>query len=62
MIAWGQLAVRSRQKQVGDVLALEGRVQSRGYRKVTEDGVEERVAYEVSMMHILEPDTIEETS
>ena len=55
MIAWGQLAVRAGRLQVGDPLALEGRVQSRTYHKVTDLGTEERVAYEVSMMHLLDP-------
>ena len=54
VIAWGQLAVRAGRLQVGDPLALEGRVQSRTYHKVTDLGTEERVAYEVSMMHLLE--------
>lgn len=53
VIAWGQLAVQSSQLQVGDALTLEGRVQSRTYHKVTETGTEERIAYEVSMMHLL---------
>lgn len=54
VIAWGQLAVRAGALAVGDGISLEGRVQSRTYRKVTENGPEERVAYEVSMMHLLE--------
>jgi len=54
VIAWGQLAVRTSRLTVGDPLALEGRVQSRTYHKVTDSGTEERVAYEVSMMRILE--------
>ena len=54
VIAWGQLAVRTSQLQVGDSIALEGRVQSRTYHKVTGEGTEERVAYEVSMMHLLD--------
>lgn len=54
VIAWGQLAVRAGRLQVGDSLSLEGRVQSRTYRKVTDTGTEERVAYEVSMMHLLD--------
>lgn len=53
VIAWGQLAVETSRLQVGDPVALEGRVQSRIYHKVTEEGIQERVAYEVSMMHIL---------
>ncbi len=55
-IAWGQLAVRAGRSHVGDVLSLEGRIQSRTYRKVTESGEEERVAYEVSVMHLLDPE------
>ena len=54
VIAWGQLAVRAGRLQVGAPLSLEGRVQSRTYHKGTELGTEARVAYEVSMMHLLE--------
>ena len=58
VIAWGQLAVRAARLQVGDPLSLEGRVQSRAYRKVLEDGsTQDRVAYEVSAMHLLEPES-----
>jgi primosomal replication protein N len=53
VIAWGQLAAEAGHLQVGDDLALEGRIQSRTYHKVTDTGAEERVAYEVSMMHLL---------
>ena len=60
VIAWGQLAVRAARLQVGDPLSLEGRVQSRAYRKVLEDGsIQDRVAYEVSAMHLLEPEAAE---
>ena len=57
VIAWGQLAVQASCLGVGDRLSLEGRVQSRAYHKVTGSGTEERTAYEVSMMHLLEEDT-----
>ena len=58
VIAWGQLAVQTSRLQVGDALSLEGRVQSRAYRKVLEDGsIQDRVAYEVSAMHLLEPES-----
>ena len=53
VIAWGQLALESSQLRVGDTLDLEGRIQSRIYHKATETGVEERTAYEVSMMRRL---------
>ena len=54
VIAWGQLALRTAKLQVGDPLALEGRIQSRPYQKLTDAGPEPRIAYEVSMMHLLE--------
>ena len=57
VIAWGQLAIQASELQVGDSLSLEGRVQSRIYHKVTDSGTEERIAYEVSMMHLLDPET-----
>ncbi len=57
VIAWGQLAVRASRLHVGDALSLEGRVQSRTYHKVLDSGEsEERTAYEVSMMRLLDPD------
>ena len=58
IIAWGQLAMRARTLQVGDEVTLEGRVQSRTYQKVTPNGVQDRIAYEVSMMHLLEADPL----
>ena len=55
VIAWGQLAVQTCEMPVGTPLSLEGRVQSRTYQKVLDDGcIEQRVAYEVSMMHLLD--------
>lgn len=53
-IAWGQVAMVTGQLTVGSPLALEGRVQSRAYTKVTEGRSQERIAYEVSVMHLLE--------
>ena len=53
-IAWGTLAAACGEMEVGETLSIEGRLQSRTYRKVI-DGVEtERVAYEVSIMNFLE--------
>ncbi len=49
-IAWGALAGETGRLHVGDPLAFEGRIQSRLYHKATEQGVEERTAYEVSIM------------
>ena len=56
VIAWGQLAVYAQKLCVGESISLEGRIQSRIYHKVTEHGSENRVAYEISMMHLLEND------
>ncbi len=53
-IAWGQVAVYTGSLDVGDTVALEGRVQSREYIKVTEEGSVEKTAYEVSVMRLLE--------
>lgn len=53
-IAWGQTAARIAACGVGDRLALEGRVQSRTYLKQLPFGAEERTAYEVSVMRLIE--------
>ena len=53
-IAWGQVAMVTGRMEVGDVLALEGRVQSRAYTKVIDGEAHERTAYEVSIMHLLD--------
>ena len=53
-IAWGQVASTVAGMSVGDRLALEGRVQSRNYTKLLDSGAVERVAYEVSIMQLVE--------
>lgn len=53
-IAWGQVASRVAGMAVGDRLALEGRVQSRNYTKILDTGPEERTAFEVSIMQLVE--------
>lgn len=53
-IAWGALAHRCAALTVGSSLALQGRLQSRLYTKQTEQGAQERTAFEVSIME-LEP-------
>ena len=53
-IAWGALARRCGGLEVGDGVRLEGRLQSRVYQKVVEGAVQERTAFEVSVMR-LEP-------
>ena len=52
-IAWGRNARYAGEFAVGDRVAASGRMQSRVYRKVLEDGrAEDRVAYEVSLSRI----------
>ena len=53
-IAWGQTAMQIAEMDVGDRLTLEGRVQSRTYTKQLETGSEERTAFEVSVMQLVE--------
>jgi primosomal replication protein N len=49
-IAWGRLAESTAELKVGDIITLEGRIQSRKYIK-TENGIAtERTAYEVSIV------------
>lgn len=51
-IAWGRLAESAAELKVGDVISLEGRIQSRKYIK-TENGImTERTAFEVSVVSI----------
>lgn len=49
-ISWGTLAHRCAALSVGDSVRLEGRLQSRTYTKNVGDSVEERTAFEVSVM------------
>ena len=53
-IAWGQVATAVAGMTVGDRLMLEGRVQSRNYTKLLDSGPVERVAYEVSVMQLVD--------
>ncbi len=62
VIAWGQLAGICSEYEVGDPIRLEGRVQSRTYRKVLDSCTETRVAYEVSMLHLLPVDELFESA
>lgn len=49
-IAWGTLARRCGELQVGDALMIEGRLQSRVYTKRVGEQNQERTAFEVSVM------------
>ena len=61
-IAWGQTAVQIAGMDVGEHLAAEGRVQSRTYTKLLETGSEERTAFEVSIMQLLDEEETEGTA
>lgn len=60
-IAWGQTAAQIAEMDVGERLTLEGRVQSRIYTKQLASGAEERTAFEVSVMQLVEDEESEET-
>ena len=53
-ICWGVKAREAAQWPVGTVVRLEGRIQSRAYIKVTDDGPVEKTAFEVSVTEIEE--------
>ena len=56
VIVWGRLAMDAAILPVGASVQLDGRIQSRVYTKVTEEGPCQRTAYEVSVMQFLEED------
>lgn len=49
-ILWGRTALEVSDCQVRDRLSIHGRLQSRVYTKLTEDGAIERTAYEISAL------------
>ena len=49
-IMWGRTAQEISQCRIRDRIQLQGRLQSRNYTKLTEDGAEERTAYEISTL------------
>ena len=52
-IAWGRNAAYAEMLEVGDKVSVEGRIQSREYRKYTEDeGLVTKTAYEVSVTRL----------
>ena len=51
-ICWGLTARECSSWTVGTKLALRGRIQSRSYLKLTEEGTLERVAFEVSASEV----------
>lgn len=59
-ILWGRTAVEVSNCHVRDVITISGRLQSRIYTKVTDNGPEERTAYEISALTAeVEDDSIE---
>ena len=49
-ILWGRVAQEISQCHTRDVIAIHGRLQSRNYTKITDEGAQERTAYEVSAL------------
>ena len=49
-ILWGRIAQQISQCHTRDVISIYGRLQSRLYTKMTEDGPQERTAYEISAL------------
>ncbi len=49
-ILWGRLAQEAAQCHTSDCIRICGRLQSRVYTKLTPDGAQERVAYEISAL------------
>lgn len=49
-ILWGRTAGQIALCRTGDYISLQGRMQSRVYTKLTEEGAEERTAYEISAL------------
>ena len=56
-ILWGKMAQQVSQCHTSDRIRIQGRLQSRIYTKLTEDGPEERTAYEISALTAEIPDT-----
>ena len=49
-ILWGRTAQEISLCHTSDVIRIQGRLQSRAYHKMTEQGTEERTAYEISAL------------
>ena len=49
-ILWGRTAQEAAQRHTRDCIRISGRLQSRIYTKLTEEGAIERTAYEVSAL------------
>ena len=49
-ILWGRIAQMVSECHTRDIISIQGRLQSRIYTKTTEDGLQERTAYEISAL------------
>ena len=58
-ILWGRTAQEGSRCHTRDTLRIYGRLQSRIYTKLTEDGPEERTAYEISALTAEFPDDLQ---
>ena len=61
-ILWGKVAAEASRCAVGDPLVLNGRLQSRIYTKLTEDGPQERTAHEISALTAQFPGSIPQSN
>ena len=58
-ILWGRTALEASNCQISDIISIHGRLQSRIYTKLTDDGPMERTAYEISALTAEFPDVYE---
>lgn len=56
-ILWGRTAQQGALCSIRECLRIQGRLQSRIYTKLTEEGPQERTAYEISALTVEFPDT-----
>ena len=59
-ILWGRTAVEASNCQIRDIVRICGRLQSRVYTKLTDNGSEERTAYEISALTAEFPEPAED--
>ena len=55
-ILWGRTAVEASNCHIREIIQINGRLQSRIYTKLTEEGPQERTAYEISALTALFPE------
>jgi len=60
-ILWGRTAAEASLCHTRDLIRITGRLQSRNYTKMTEEGPQERTAYEVSALSAWFPEPLEES-